>query len=89
MLGSLVNSELEGIWKEAVVEFMETRVRHLPGGTEENQEVLQSGVPTAIRNRRLQNASEKRQSPANMTHLKRLDTAEQAPLVLTAVGVTL
>jgi hypothetical protein len=58
MLGSLVNSELEGIRKEAVVEFMEATVWYSPGGTEENQEVLQSGVPTEILTRRLQNASE-------------------------------
>jgi hypothetical protein len=60
MLRSLVSSELEGMWKEAVVTFMKATFRHSPEGTEENQEVFQSGAPTEVRTRRLQNASEKR-----------------------------
>jgi hypothetical protein len=36
---TILNTELEGTWKEAVLNsYFEFLPRHLPGGTEENQE---------------------------------------------------
>jgi hypothetical protein len=36
MIALLVNSELEGIWKGAVMTYLKASSRHLPGGTEES-----------------------------------------------------
>jgi hypothetical protein len=35
-----MNNKLERIWKEAVVPLFKVLCQHLPGGTEENQEIL-------------------------------------------------
>jgi hypothetical protein len=40
---TIEHSELEGAWKEAVVNYFETLPWHLPRGTEENQGKPQSG----------------------------------------------
>jgi hypothetical protein len=40
MMGWLKDNELERMWKEAVVAFLKVLSRHLPGGTEENDENL-------------------------------------------------
>jgi hypothetical protein len=43
MIQSLMNNELERIWKEAEVAYFTAPPPHLPGGTEENHENSQSG----------------------------------------------
>jgi hypothetical protein len=63
MLGSLVNSELEGMWKEAVLEFTDTRLE---------------GQGNQVSRPRSEPALSECKSPANMPGLKRLDAAKQA-----------
>jgi hypothetical protein len=42
MIGCLMDNELEGMWKEAVVALLKVLFRHLPGGTEENYDKPQA-----------------------------------------------
>jgi hypothetical protein len=35
-----MNDKLERVWKEAVVAYFKVISRHLPGGTDENQEIF-------------------------------------------------
>jgi hypothetical protein len=41
--GLLVNTQLEGMWKEAVAGIFEELSRHLSGGTMKHQEKTQAG----------------------------------------------
>jgi hypothetical protein len=38
-----MNDDIVRIWKEAVVAYFKVLSRHLPGGTDENHEELESG----------------------------------------------
>jgi hypothetical protein len=42
MVERLTNDELESMWKEAVVVYLEVLSRHSPGGIEKKDEMLQS-----------------------------------------------
>lgn len=43
VLGDTINDELQGIWREAVVAYFKALSQCLLGGTEENNEISQSG----------------------------------------------
>jgi hypothetical protein len=48
-IGLLMPNELERIWKEAVVAYIQLLPRHLPGGTGENHENLSNNSRSPVR----------------------------------------